>query len=138
VIALLAAGVTLGISAGFSPGPLLALVVSQTIRYGFREGAKVAFAPVITDFPIIFLSTLLLANLSGTKSVLGLVSIVGGLFLVYLAVENVKTTGGFWGWRCCCLRTCCSGMACTICVDRDRKHPVTIARPAEGRGSGRA
>jgi threonine/homoserine/homoserine lactone efflux protein len=93
MIALLAAGVTLGLSAGFSPGPLLALVVSQTIRHGFREGAKVAFAPVITDFPIIFLSTLLLANLSGTKSVLGLVSIVGGLFLVYLAVENVKTTG---------------------------------------------
>ncbi len=93
MIALLAAGVTLGLSAGFSPGPLLALVVSQTIRHGFREGAKVAFAPVITDFPIIFLSTLLLANLSGTKSVLGLVSIVGGLFLVYLAYENVKTTG---------------------------------------------
>ncbi len=93
MIALLGAGVTLGLSAGFSPGPLLALVVSQTIRHGFREGAKVAFAPVITDFPIIFLSTLLLANLSGYKSVLGLVSIVGGLFLVYLAYENVKTTG---------------------------------------------
>lgn len=90
---MLAAGVTLGLSAGFSPGPLLALVVSQTIRHGYREGAKVAFAPVITDFPIIFLSTLVLANLSRYEAVLGLLSIVGGLFLVYLAYENVKTGG---------------------------------------------
>ncbi len=90
---MLGAGVTLGLSAGFSPGPLLALVISQTIRHGFREGAKVAFAPVITDFPIIFLSTLLLANLSEYRAVLGMVSIFGGLFLVYLAYGNIKTVG---------------------------------------------
>ena len=93
MIALLLAGVTLGLSAGISPGPLLALVVSQTIRHGFREGAKVAFAPVITDFPIIFLSTLLLANLSEYRAVLGLLSIAGGLFLVVLAYGNIKTGG---------------------------------------------
>jgi len=98
VIALLLAGVTLGLSAGISPGPLLALVVSQTIRHGFREGAKVAFAPVITDFPIIFLSTLLLANLSEYRAVLGLLSIAGGLFLVVLAYGNVKTGGMEVAW----------------------------------------
>lgn len=83
----------MGLSAGFSPGPLLALVVSQTIRHGIREGAKVAVAPVITDFPIIFASTLLLTHLSGYRAILGLASIAGGLFLVYLAVENLRTTG---------------------------------------------
>lgn len=93
MIAMVGAGVTLGISAGFSPGPLLALVVSQTIRHGFREGAKIAFAPVLTDFPILFLSTLVLAHLSGYRTVLGLLSIVGGFFLAYLAYENVRTSG---------------------------------------------
>lgn len=93
MIALLGAGITLGISAGFSPGPLLALVVSQTIRHGVREGAKVAFAPVITDFPIIFVSTLLLKNLSGYGAILGLASVVGGLFLAYLGYENLRTVG---------------------------------------------
>ncbi len=90
---------TLGLSAGFSPGPLLALVVSQTIRHGIREGAKVAFVPVITDFPIIFASTLLLTNLSEYRAILGLVSLVGGLFLVYLGIENLRTAGMEVTWE---------------------------------------
>lgn len=90
---MLGAGVTLGLSAGFSPGPLLALLVSQTVRHGFREGAKVALAPLLTDFPIIYLSLHLLARLSAHREILGLVSIVGGSFLVYLAYENVRTAG---------------------------------------------
>lgn len=93
MIAMLGAGVTLGLSAGFSPGPLLALVVSQTVRHGFREGAKVACAPLVTDFPIIFLSVLILSRLSAYRGILGLVSVLGGMFLVYLAYENMKTTG---------------------------------------------
>lgn len=99
MIAMLGAGVTLGLSAGFSPGPLLALLVSQTVRHGFREGAKVAIAPLITDFPIIVLSILLLSRLSAHREILGLASIAGGAFLVYLAYGNVKTTGMDVVWK---------------------------------------
>jgi threonine/homoserine/homoserine lactone efflux protein len=93
VIAFLSAGVALGLYAGFSPGPLLTLVISQTIKHGPREGVKVAFAPIITDFPIILVSTFLLVRLSNYKSVLAVISILGGIFLVYLAYVSIRTKG---------------------------------------------
>lgn len=93
MIAFLGAGMALGLQAGFSPGPLLALVISQTLKHGPREGAKVAFAPIITDFPILLVSTYLLIRLSDYKMILGIVSILGALFLVYLAYGSIKTRG---------------------------------------------
>jgi len=63
--------VTLGLSAGFSPGPLLALVVSQTLQYGTMEGIKVAIAPLLTDCPIILVSLFVLARVANSPAVLG-------------------------------------------------------------------
>ncbi len=83
----------LGLYAGFSPGPLLALVISQTVKHGSKEGVKVAFAPLLTDFPILFVSTFLLIRLSDYKVILGVVSMLGALFLVYLAYASLKTRG---------------------------------------------
>jgi threonine/homoserine/homoserine lactone efflux protein len=89
-IATLSAGVVLGLSAGLSPGPLLALVITQTLRHGVGEGVKVALAPLITDLPIIMAATFLLTQLSNSQPVLGFISLVGGLFLTYLAYENLR------------------------------------------------
>lgn len=93
MIAFLSAGMALGLYAGISPGPLLALVISQTLKHGPKEGAKVALAPIITDFPILLVSTYLLIRLSDYKMILGVVSILGALFLVYLAYGSIKTRG---------------------------------------------
>jgi threonine/homoserine/homoserine lactone efflux protein len=81
----LSAGIVLGLSAGFSPGPLTTLVISQALQHGAKEGLKVALVPGITDLPIILVSVYALTRLSNFHWVLGLISIVGGLFLVYLA-----------------------------------------------------
>lgn len=86
----LLAGMTLGLSAGFSPGPLFALVISQTLRHGLEEGVKAAFAPLITDLPIIVISTLVLSTIYTYKPFLGLLSILGALFVVFLGYENLK------------------------------------------------
>jgi threonine/homoserine/homoserine lactone efflux protein len=86
----LGAGVVLGLSAGFSPGPLLAMVLSQTIRHGAREGIKIAAAPLLTDLPIILVSTFLLAKLSGAGALLGGISILGGFFLLHMARETFR------------------------------------------------
>ncbi len=87
----LTAGIVLGLSAGFSPGPLTTLVISQALQYGVKEGLKVAMVPVITDLPIIALSVFVLSRLSESQAVLGSISIFGGLFLVYLAYLSFKT-----------------------------------------------
>ena len=74
----LSAGTLLGLAAGFAPGPLLVLVVSETLRHGIKAGLKVSIAPLITDVPIIFISLIVLNRLAQFKSILGCISIFGG------------------------------------------------------------
>jgi len=93
MIELLIAGITLGLYAGLSPGPLLILVISQSLKHGYKEGVKVAFAPLLTDLPIILISVLFLSYISGYSSVLGIISIIGAIYLGYLAYESFKITG---------------------------------------------
>jgi len=90
MIAFLSAGALLGVSAGFSPGPLFALVLSQTLRHGIKEGCKVALSPLVTDLPLIILSTLLLRQLVDFKPLLGCVSLLGALFLMQMAYGTFR------------------------------------------------
>ncbi len=89
----LSAGILLGMAAGFAPGPLLVLVISETLRHGIKAGLKVSIAPLITDVPIILVSLLILNKLSEFKPILGCISIIGGLFILYLGYESLKTKG---------------------------------------------
>jgi threonine/homoserine/homoserine lactone efflux protein len=85
-------GILLGLSAGIAPGPLLMLVISETLRHGTRAGITVALAPIITDLPIIAASLLVLANLAGYGPVLGVVSLFGSLFLCYTGYQTLRVT----------------------------------------------
>ena len=93
MIEFLSAGTLLGLAAGFSPGPLLVLVISETLRHNIRAGIKVSIAPLITDIPIMLISLLILNRLAGFKPVLGCISMLGGLFIFYLGYESMKTRG---------------------------------------------
>jgi len=84
-------GITLGLSAGFAPGPLLTLVISESLQHGVRSGVKVALAPVITDLPIILLALLVISGLSGFKNGLGAISLAGAVFIFYTGYENMRT-----------------------------------------------
>lgn len=83
-------GLMFGLSAGFSPGPLMTLIISQTLTYGVKEGLKVSLAPLITDLPVILLSILVLSRLSDSRTVLGIISLLGGLFVLKLAYANFR------------------------------------------------
>jgi threonine/homoserine/homoserine lactone efflux protein len=93
MIEYLSAGTLLGLASGFAPGPLLVLVVSETLRHDIRAGIKVAMAPLITDVPIIIISLLVLNRLAHFKTIVGGISILGGLFIFYLGYESIKTKG---------------------------------------------
>lgn len=82
-------GIVLGVAAGFAPGPLLALVVAQTLRFGAREGLKVAFVPLLTDAPAIVLSLAAVSSVSSVAPVLGVITMIGALFVLYLAYDSL-------------------------------------------------
>jgi threonine/homoserine/homoserine lactone efflux protein len=93
VIYFLTTGIILGLSAGIAPGPLLALIISETLRHDIKTGIKVAIAPIITDIPIIILTLLISASLSEFSSILGVVSLFGGFFVLYLGIESIRSKG---------------------------------------------
>jgi len=87
----LAIGILLGLSAGLAPGPLLTLVISQTLKHGAKEGLKVALAPLVTDLPIILVALFVLTRLAKSNLILGVISFLGSLFIWYLSYESLKT-----------------------------------------------
>lgn len=86
-------GAVFGLSAGLSPGPLLTLVVSETLKYNAAEGIKVAVSPLLTDLPIILFIILVLSRVSDILPLLGTISLCGGLFIAYLGYESIRFTG---------------------------------------------
>ena len=68
------AGTLFGLSGGFSPGPLLVLVISETLRHGLRVGIMVAITPLLTDFPVMLVAILLLNQLTHFDLLLGGIS----------------------------------------------------------------
>lgn len=97
MLRLLLTGTTFGLAAGLSPGPILALVVAQTLRYGLREGLKVSLAPILTDLPIVTLCIIVLSHVPNVGSALAWISIAGGAFVTWLGIlslrVNVAQTG---------------------------------------------
>jgi len=86
-------GTILGLSAGFAPGPLLTLVISETLQHNIKSGVKVALAPILTDLPIIILTLFILAKLSNFHNILGIISLVGGFVVLFMGYESIRTKG---------------------------------------------
>ncbi len=84
-------GIILGLSAGFAPGPLLTLVISETLQHDIKSGVKVALAPIITDLPIIILTLFILSKLSTFHSIVGIISLFGGFFILFMGYESIRT-----------------------------------------------
>ncbi len=93
MISFILSGITLGFYAGFSPGPLFAMVISQTIHYGLKEGFKVAVAPLVTDGMIVALAVGVMSLLSSVQGMLGVISLLGGVVVCYLGYENLRFQG---------------------------------------------
>jgi threonine/homoserine/homoserine lactone efflux protein len=90
VLSFLLLGAGIGFVAGVSPGPVLTLVVAETLRGGWLRGAAVAAGPFLADGPIIGLAFLTLRQLPA--ALVQTVSLLGGAFLLYLAVATFVTS----------------------------------------------
>ena len=79
-----------GLTSGFKPGPLGILVIQQTLEHGLKGGIRASLAPIITDGPIIFVALVLLTQFKDITLFIGLLSLIGGLYLIWIAIKILK------------------------------------------------
>jgi len=84
------AAAAFGLSGGLSPGPLLALVVAETLARGRRAGLAVAAAPLLTDGPIIAAAVLLLGRIESSEPALGVINLAGGALLASYGIAGLR------------------------------------------------
>jgi threonine/homoserine/homoserine lactone efflux protein len=82
-------GVTFAFAAAIEPGPLQAYFISQTLALGWQRTILASFAPLLSDAPIIALSIFILSHIP--PSFVQILQIIGGIYLLYLALEALKT-----------------------------------------------
>ena len=79
-------------AAGLSPGPLITLVVSETLKSGRKEGIEVAVAPLISEPPIIVFVLIILSNVTGNSILMAMISLLGACYLTHLGLSNLKAS----------------------------------------------
>ncbi len=85
-------GLILGVSAGFSPGPLTALIISETLMYGFKAGIRVCFAPIFTDV-IIVPTVIIFLSVFKNSPIIPIISFLGAIYIFKLGYKNLKFDG---------------------------------------------
>ncbi len=104
----LATGILLGLPSGLAPGPLLALVISETLRHDIAAGIKVAMAPLLTDLPLLLVTFFILSKLAAFHAILGIISLAGGCVILFMGIQGLRSKG--------------------IALDAELKPPASMAK----------
>jgi threonine/homoserine/homoserine lactone efflux protein len=80
-------GLGIGLAAGISPGPLLMLVITSTLRGGLRHGVAVAVAPLLTDAVVVGVTLATLGRIP--QQWLSVLGVVGGAVVMVIGVRTV-------------------------------------------------
>lgn len=86
-------GITFAFASAVQPGPLQTYIISQTLKKGWRLSLPTAFAPLISDGPILILVLFLLSTVPDNFIIF--LRIGGGIFLLFLAFRAFKSWQGF-------------------------------------------
>tara|TARA_B100000965_G_scaffold17601_1_gene13246 strand:- start:37909 stop:38544 length:636 start_codon:yes stop_codon:yes gene_type:complete len=81
------AGAILGVVEGVKPGPLLTMVIRETLSGGLRAGVRTAAAPIFTDGPLVIVSLLAAGWISTQPTILIAISILGAGYLLKMGLE---------------------------------------------------
>ena len=58
-----------------------------------KSGVKVVLAPIITDLPVVILTLFILAKLSKFQNILGIISLMGGFYILFMGYKSIRTKG---------------------------------------------
>ncbi len=94
ILIILTTSFIVGLSGALMPGPLLALTISQSTRYGFWAGPLIVLGHGILELTLVVALVLGLSQIIGNQFVLSIVGIIGGLVLIYMGLNTARQ-----GWR---------------------------------------
>jgi threonine/homoserine/homoserine lactone efflux protein len=86
-------GIGFGFAAAAQPGPFQTYIISQSLARGWKKTLPTAFAPLISDGPIIVICLFVLSQVPGWFA--QVLYIVGGSFILYLAYGAYRTWKAF-------------------------------------------
>jgi threonine/homoserine/homoserine lactone efflux protein len=86
-------GIGYGFAAAAQPGPLQTYLITQSLTRGWQKSLVNAFAPLVSDGPIIALCLLVLRQIPGRFQ--QILYLAGGLFVLYLAYSAYKSWRNF-------------------------------------------
>ena len=89
----LISGLTLGFAAGAQPGPFQTYLITQTLANGWRKTLIAAFAPLVSDGPIIILALFVLKQMP--EALQRGLYIAGGIFILFLAWSSYQQWKNF-------------------------------------------
>lgn len=94
-------------AAGISPGPLMTLVIAESLRGGWPAGFRVSLVPLLSDSVLVALALLATAPLPPWG--LSAISVVGGCIMVWMgwstiraaapAIAETAATGSAMFWK---------------------------------------
>jgi threonine/homoserine/homoserine lactone efflux protein len=85
------AGIVLGLSLGVPPGPVNAAIAAATARRSYLDGIKVGLGAMTADFTYLMLTVIGVAVLLTGSLARNVISVVGGLILIYFAYNTLKS-----------------------------------------------
>ncbi len=83
MLVILLRGAGFGLAAAAQPGPFQAYIISQSLEQGWRRTLPAAFAPLISDGPIIVLMLFVLTRVP--VRLVQFLHLASGIFILYLA-----------------------------------------------------
>lgn len=86
VIHVLVTGILLGFASGITPGPLQALVISQSVQFGWRRGVLVSLAPLVTDAFIVSATIWMFSHVPAW--VLHGMTVIGAVMVAFIALDT--------------------------------------------------
>ena len=82
-------GVTYAFAAAIQPGPFQTFIISKTLENGWKKTLPAAFAPILSDGPIILLVLFVLSKIP--QELIRFLQIGGGLLLLYFAYSSFRS-----------------------------------------------
>ena len=91
------AGLSLGISLAGAPGPVQAVLLSETVRGGLGRGFRALAGASVTFGSLLVALALGVSLAPPAGTVLRILKVVGGALLVWLAIDGIRSAGRIEG-----------------------------------------